>query len=184
MFRGFGSSLERSFGYRSSGVLHEPKMHNVKPMMRGAVAGLLGTTVMTGAMFLVKMAGMAPGELAPKEIAENLEKKIGVYARLPESAFEVSWTMLHFGYGMASGAAYALAQEKAPDLNRPGLIGLVFGVLLWAIGYCGWLPVLGLYPLPTRLPKRKVGAELITTHLIYGSVTAVAYRLLLCSPDA
>jgi uncharacterized membrane protein YagU involved in acid resistance len=153
-------------------------MHEVKPMIRGAAAGLVGTALMTGAMFLVKKAGTAPGKLAPKEIALNLAKKIGVYDRLPKPAFEVSWTTLHFGYGMASGAAYALAQEKAPDLNRPGPTGLLFGVLLWAVGYCGWLPALGLYPPPTRLSKDEVGAELITTHLIYGTATAVAHRVL------
>ena len=150
----------------------------MKPIIRGALAGFIGTALMTGAMFLVKKAEMAPGELAPKEVTENLEKKIGVYDRLPKPAFEVSWIMLHFGYGMASGAAYALAQEKTPDLNRPGLIGPLFGVLLWVIGYCGWLPILGLYPSPTRLSKGKVGAELITTHLVYGTTTAVAYRVL------
>jgi uncharacterized membrane protein YagU involved in acid resistance len=153
-------------------------VQDVKPIIRGALAGFIGTALMTGAMFLVKKAEMAPGELAPKEVTENLEKKIGVYDRLPKPAFEVSWIMLHFGYGMASGAAYALAQEKTPDLNRPGLIGLLFGVLLWVIGYCGWLPVLGLYPSPTRLSKGKVGAELITTHLVYGTTTAVAHRVL------
>jgi uncharacterized membrane protein YagU involved in acid resistance len=101
-----------------------------------------------------------------------------VYNHLPKPALEVSWTTLHFGYGMASGAAYALVQEKASDLNHPGPIGLLFGVLLWAIGYCGWLPALGLYPPPPRLSKGKVGAELITTHLIYGTATAVVHRVL------
>ena len=102
----------------------------MKPIIRGALAGFIGTALMTGAMFLVKKAEMTPGELAPKEVTENLEKKIGVYDRLPKPAFEVSRIMLHFGYSMASGTAYALAQEKTPDLNRPGLIGLLFGVLL------------------------------------------------------
>jgi hypothetical protein len=41
-------------------------VHDVKLMIRGVVAGLGGTALMTGAMFLVKKAGMAPGELAPK----------------------------------------------------------------------------------------------------------------------
>ncbi len=90
-------------------VLVKPeKVYNMKPVNRGAVAGLIGTAVMTVAMFLIKKIAMAPGELAPKEITENLEKKMGVYERLPKPAFEASWTMLHFGYGAASGAAYAL----------------------------------------------------------------------------
>ncbi len=148
----------------------------MKRIIRGAVAGLVGTMAMTGAMVPIKKAGMAPGELAPKEIAENLERKLGVRDYLSEPAFEASWMMLHFGYGTMSGVTYALAQE-ALNRQRPFLIGPLFGVLLWAAGYCVWLPVVGLYPLPTRLPKRKVGVELIPTHLIYGTATAVTHRM-------
>ena len=160
-------------------VLITPEeVYDVKLVIRGAVASFMGTAVMTVAMLLMKKARMTPGELAPKEITENLEKKMGVYDRLPKPTFEVSWTMLHFGYGVTWGAAYALAQEKASDLDRPGLIGPLFGVLLWMVGYCGWLPVFGLYPPSTELPKRKVGAELVATHLIYGTATAVADHVL------
>jgi uncharacterized membrane protein YagU involved in acid resistance len=153
-------------------------VHDVKIITRGAVAGLVGTVVMTGAMLAAKKAGMAPGELAPRGITENVQEKLGVRDRVPKPAFEASWTVLHFGYGTASGVAYALLQEKAIGVDRAFLVGPLFGVLLWAIGYCGWLPVLGLYPPPTRLSKRKVGAELISTHLIYGAATAVAHRVL------
>ncbi len=145
-------------------------------LISGAVAGLVGTTAMTAAIFALKKAGMAPGEPAPKEITENLEEKLGVRSYLPEPAFEASWVMLHFGYGTMSGVVYALAQ-KALNRERPFLIGSLFGILLWAVGYCVWLPLLGLYPPPTRLSKRKVGAELITTHLIYGTSTAATHRV-------
>jgi hypothetical protein len=150
----------------------------VKPVNREAVAGPIGTAVMTVAMFLLKKIAMAPGELALKEITENLEKKMGVYERLPKAAFEASWTILQFGYGATSGAAFAFTEEKVLDLERPGLIGPLFGVLLWVVGYCGWLPIFGLYPPPTRLPKHKIGAELVATHLIYGTATAAAHQVL------
>jgi uncharacterized membrane protein YagU involved in acid resistance len=93
---------------------------------------------------------------------------------LPAPAFEASWVTLHLGYGTVSGVAYALGQ-KAIGRERPFLEGLVFGMALWAAGYCGWLPVMGLYPPPSRLPKRKVGAELVATHLIYGVTTAATH---------
>jgi uncharacterized membrane protein YagU involved in acid resistance len=132
---------------------------------------------MTLAMSLAKGAGMAPGELAPKAVTENLENRFGVRNRLPKSAFEASWVLSHFGYGTASGVAYALAQ-KAFDRERPLLLGPLFGMLLWAIGYCGWLPLLGIYPPPTQLPKRKVMAEIMATHLVYGVGTAAVHRAL------
>ncbi len=149
----------------------------MKSVTRGAVAGLVGTTLMTAAMVLLKKAGMAPGKLAPREITENLEQKLGVRSYLSEPAFEASWLMLHFGYGTMSGVGYALTQKVFNREERPFLIGLVFGILLWALGYCGWLPLIGLYPPPTRLSKRKIGAELIMTHLVYGTSVAATHRV-------
>jgi uncharacterized membrane protein YagU involved in acid resistance len=149
----------------------------MKLVARGAVAGLIGTALMTAAMVPLKRASMAPGTVAPRRITENLEKKLGVRDLLPRPAFEASWVALHFGYGTISGVAYALAQE-AIQRERPFVAGPVFGMVLWAFGYCGWLPMVGLYPSPTRLPKRKVGVELVATHLVYGVSTAATHLAL------
>ena len=122
------------------------------------------------------MAGMEPGKLEHKEVAENVERAIGVRDYMPERAFEVSWVMLHFGYGSMSGTLYASAQ-KISSFDRPASAGSLFGMLLWAIGYCGWLPLLGLYPLPTRVPNRKVTAN-VMAHLTDGTATATAHRMM------
>ena len=154
----------------------------MNPITSGAVAGLAGTTVMTGAMLLTKRAGMVPGELEPVEIAENFEEGIGVRDRLPEPAFEASWTVLHFGYGTLSGVAYAVAHESVSGPERPLLMGLTFGLSLWAFGYCVWLPVCGLYPPPTRVPKRKAAANILA-HAVYGMATVAAHRVLWDEPE-
>jgi len=60
----------------------------------------------------------------------------------------------------------------------------VLGTALWAAAYCGWLPLTGLYPPPTRLPKRQVGAELIATHLVYGATTAQAHWAFRSEPES
>ena len=149
----------------------------MKSIARGTVAGLVGTALMTAAMLPLKKISMSPGTVAPRQITENLENKLGLRRHLSPPAFETSWVALHFGYGLASGVAYALVQKV---FEREGtlLVGPLFGMVLWAVGYCGWLPLFGIYPPPTRLPKRKVGAELITTHLIYGTGVAVVHRAL------
>ena len=148
----------------------------MKSMVRGMAAGFAGTIVMSVVMLVLKRAGMEPGKLEPREVAGNLEEKIGVRSLLSRRAFEVSWIALHFGYGSASGAAYALARKIFPP-DRPPAAGSLFGMLLWALGYCGWLPLSGLYPPPTRVPKRKVAAN-IMAHVAYGTTTAAAYRML------
>jgi uncharacterized membrane protein YagU involved in acid resistance len=152
----------------------------VEFVMRGVAAGFAGTTVMSAAMLALKRAGMEPGELEPKEVAENVEEAIGVRSLLSRRAFEASWIMLHFGYGSTSGVAYAVARGIL-RLDRPALVGTSFGMFLWAMGYCGWLPLLGLYPPPTRVPKRKVAANILA-HVTYGTTTAMSYRLLRSEP--
>ena len=147
----------------------------MKPLARGALAGLVGTALMTAVMLPLKKASMSPGTVPPRQITDNLLDKLGLRDYLSTPAFEASWVTLHFGYGTASGVAYALAQ-KAIGGECPFLTGAAFGMVLWAAGYCGWLPLTGLYPPPTRLPKRKVAAELIGTHLVYGMSTAQAHR--------
>jgi uncharacterized membrane protein YagU involved in acid resistance len=147
----------------------------VKSLARGAAAGLVGTALMTAAMLPLKKASMSPGTVPPRQITDNLLDKLGLRDYLSPPAFEASWIALHFGYGSVSGAAYALAQ-KASGGKCSFLAGAPFGMVLWAAGYCGWLPLTGLYPPPTRLPKRKVAAELIGTHLVYGMSTALAHR--------
>ncbi|MDQ4106212.1 MAG: DUF1440 domain-containing protein [Actinomycetota bacterium] len=147
----------------------------MKPMVRGVAAGYAGTIVMSVVMLVLKRAGMEPGELEPRVVAGNVEEKIGVRSLLSRRAFEASWIVLHFGYGSASGAAYVLARKISGPV-RPALAGPFFGALLWALGYCGWLPLFGLYPPPTRVPKRKVAANIIA-HIAYGTTTAAYQRL-------
>ena len=148
----------------------------MKLMVRGVVAGFAGTIVMSVVMLVLKRAGMEPGELEPRAVAGNAEEKIGVRSRISRPAFEASWITLHFGYGSTSGVVYALAR-KISGLAQPALAGPLFGMLLWVIGYCGWLPLFGLYPPPNRVPKRKVAANIIA-HATYGTATAVTYRML------
>ena len=143
--------------------------------LAGAAAGLVGTALMTVAMLPLKKALMSPGTVPPRQITDNFLDKLGLRDYLSTRAFEASWLALHFAYGTTPGVAYALAL-KATGGERPFLTGAAFGMVLWAAGYCGWLPLTGLYPPPTRLPKRKVAAELIGTHLVYGMSTAQAHR--------
>ncbi len=150
--------------------------NNVKFMVRGVAAGFAGTIAMSVVMLGLKRAGMEPGELEPREVAGNVEEAVGVRSLLSRRAFEISWIALHFGYGSTSGTVYALAR-KISGTDRPAAAGPLFGVLLWVIGYCGWLPVFGLYPPPTRVPRRKVAANIIA-HATYGTVTAATYRML------
>ncbi|HEX8200382.1 MAG TPA: DUF6789 family protein [Isosphaeraceae bacterium] len=150
----------------------------MEAVLRGALAGCVGTTTMTAAMAAAQAAGMMAGEVPPRRVAGNLEAALGVRAALSRPAFEASWLAQHFAYGAAAGAVYAVARERLGGAE-PLIAGPLYGIALWAFGYAGWAPLTGLYPWPTEEPRRRVATE-VASHLIYGAATALAERRLRC----
>ncbi len=75
----------------------------------------------------------------------------------------------HFGYGIAWGSAFALLYSRWRAPISPALQGALYGSALWAAGYAGWAPLLGLLPPPTRThPGRWL--TLVPAHWVYGGV--------------
>ena len=84
--------------------------------------------------------------------------------------------ILHFGYGSVIGALYIPFARLAPGL-RP-LNGMVFGLLVWAGSYLGWLPMTGLISPATRHPADR-NRLMIAAHLAWGQVIALTSQGLL-----
>jgi hypothetical protein len=131
---------------------------------------------MTVALAADRIAGGLRGELPPRKVARRAEETVGVRQRLSRPAFEASWIAQHFAYGAAAGVGYELAWRRL-KLVEPVPSGPAFGLVLWAFGYAGWLPMTGLYPPPTEDSPRRV-AGLIVHHLVYGTTVAMAASLL------
>ena len=149
----------------------------VSDMARGAISGLVGTTLMSEMLAFAKSSGLLPAEIPQRQIVESLEKKAGIEDKLPEGVKEAAWISQHFAYGTVAGAVYGLVQGR---LGMPGAFipaGVVFGLLLWAIGFGGWAPLAGLYPKPSEDDKHRLGAE-VFAHLVYGGVTATLFWML------
>lgn len=148
--------------------------------VRGAVAGAAGTAAMTmmmrGVAPRVVPEEMRPDEFVPKKIVEWAEEQAGAPDALPDDA-ELKLSMVpHFGYGSGMGALYGLARDRVDGVPAP-LAGALFGVAVWAIGFEGWLPALGVQPATTEQPPRKRPMP-IMAHLVYGVTTAMAYEAL------
>lgn len=154
----------------------------LKQVVIGGAAGLAATVPMT-AMMLLGYCLLPPEQqyaLPQEEIVESLTETVGTHEYLdsvpapsPESParlpLEALGLLSHFGYGTAAGTAYALLAQ-AND-SRPALRSLIFGLLLWAFGYLGWLPALGVLTPATDHPRGRTA--MIVAHLVWGPITAL-----------
>ncbi len=149
-------------------------------MVRGALAGAAGTAVMT--LMMRKAAPkmipkeMRPDEFPPKKVVEWAEEQAGKPHALSESQ-EMKVAMgAHFAYGSGSGAVYGLLREQMDGIPAP-LMGALFGVGLWAVGFEGWMPALGVQEATHEKPPQKWPMP-IMAHIVYGTTTALAYEAL------
>jgi uncharacterized membrane protein YagU involved in acid resistance len=143
----------------------------VSLLFRGAIAGLVGTAAMTGALYAGKAMGLLQEE-PPKEITKHAEERSGMSPhQQPSEVFNASWVAVHLGFGAGCGMAYSLLRRVLPGPAAP--LGAVFGLAVWAVNYLGLMPALGLYPEPER-DRGSRTAVMIAAHLVYGTVTAEA----------
>lgn len=163
---------------------------------KGAVAGLVGTAVLTVAMRrgpeLLHQLGLAradPGVPKTREQAEETEGgptetlaervAAGVLeVPIEDDTRQVAGQAIHWSYGAAWGALYGVVQSS---LHLPHLVhGTIFGGLV-AVVASTLVPAIGLTPPPTRQPLAMSGMQMVT-HLLYGWATALTFRVL--SSDA
>ncbi len=145
-------------------------------MIYGGIAGLLATLPMT----IVMLGGkkLLPSQekypLPPREITHHLAENSGEEQAVnTRSKSNLMTGIAHFGYGALTGSLYALF---AKSINAPVILkGAIFGLLLWAGSYLGWLPALGVLSPATQHPKGRV-ALMIVSHLVFGPATALLYN--------
>lgn len=148
--------------------------------VRGALAGIAGTAMMT--LMMRKVAPkvipeeMRPDEFIPKKSVEWAEEQLGHPDALTESQEMKAAMAAHFTYGSGNGALYGLLRSGAADVPAP-LLGALFGVGLWAVGFGGWMPALGIMEPPSEKPLKKLPMP-IMAHVVYGATTALAYDAL------
>ena len=149
-------------------------------IVHGALAGAAGTAVMTLMMKKVSPkvmpADMRPDEFPPKRVVAWAEEQAGEPNALTESQEQKVAMGAHFAYGSGSGVAYGILRRQMPGIPAP-LVGMTFGVGLWAFSFEGWMPALGVQEATTEKPVKKWPAP-IMMHMVYGASTAMAYEAL------
>ena len=160
----------------------------VGAVARGLVAGAFGTLVMDLLLYSRYRkdggkSGLRRWEFscdvhtwdeapAPAQLGKRLYE--GVFRReLPDRRAALVNNVMHWGYGVANGAAYGVL---AGSLPKPKVwYGPPFGAGVWASGYVV-LPAAGLYK-PIWAYNWQVLAKDLSAHLVYGLSTATAFRI-------
>ena len=133
----------------------------------GALAGCAATAPMTALMELLhRLSQPEPQTLPPRAITERVARAVHLEGAVDEPYKSTLATIAaHFAFGAGAGALYAPLEPFVP---APPLKGALFGVLVWAISYGGWLPATGLMRPATQHNARR-NVLMIGAHLVWGA---------------
>jgi hypothetical protein len=156
----------------------------MKSLLRGVVAGVAGTGVMTAYQLAVARLQGKPLSTpvperwddapAPAQAAKKLADALGQGRRLTRENVPLLTNVMHWLYGIGWGAVYGVtAARRAPD---PLLAGVELGTGVWTASYAQLVP-LGIYQPPWKYPVKTIALDL-SYHLVYGLSVASAYAAL------
>lgn len=168
---------------------HVPAMSPLGAVVRGLVAGTIGTVAMDSLLFgryrrgggnsgfdrWEFSAGVDSWEQAPAPAQVGKRLVEGLFEReLPAQRARLVNNLTHWAAGMLGGVQYGIL---AGSLRTPRIrYGVPFGASVWAAGYVV-LPAAKLYK-PIWEYDRTTLAKDLSAHLVYGLGTATVLRLL------
>jgi hypothetical protein len=126
---------------------------------RGGVAGLAATAAMSAFLIGMERIGILPGQ-PPRMIVDRFAPA------LPHDMADAAALAAHAAYGAFAGAAFAAATAGRAATQ---VLGMGYGLLVWAGGYEGWVPAMGVLP-PAHRDRPSRAGTMIAAHLIYGFV--------------
>lgn len=147
-----------------------------RSLLDGVIGGVIGTALQTLVMWTGQRLHLL-GAFPPKRITQKALGRVGMPPKNQSSQFLLT-TLFHLGFGVVAGAIFGLV---ARPLRFPGsrtLEGLVFGTLVWAVSYFGWVPALKLMPQPQHDHPSTRPWIMLLNHWVYGSTlgAVVAWR--------
>jgi hypothetical protein len=135
-------------------------------VVSGGAAGVAATAVMTAFLVAAERSGVMHSQ-PPRMIVDRLLP--GLDDRTADRVALVA----HAAYGAGAGALHGLLLPRRA--RRAPSAGIAFGLVLWAFGYEGWLPAIGVLP-PAHRDHRGRAATMVLAHVVYGAALARARR--------
>lgn len=157
--------------------------------LAGAAAGVAATLAMSPVMSpRLTARASAPlrhvrglDEFPPRRVVQAGEEIIAGERKLPDRAEVAATWLAHLGYGAAVGAIYGVMapslDERIDSPVRGAAAGALFGLGVWAAGYAGWLPLVGIRTGTIRGDRRDLPWPL-AAHVVYGATLGAVHDAL------
>ena len=143
-------------------------------ILRGAVAGVAGSVVMTIPIVVsqrLRLFHTPP----PEEISDNVARRTWLLPDRSHRFFPIIWIAAHLGYGATCGTLFSPFRRWLPGSER--IAGPLFGLSVWAVSYLGFVPALRLYPWPAD-DSRPRQVVMIVAHGLFGLAVAETHSRL------
>ncbi len=142
------------------------------PFLSGTIAGLIATIPMT--IFMLIMHRILPSwqryAVPPEKLTKEIAERANVRQHMNKPQLLGASLVSHFGYGATMGTLYTTLTRKIalPPIYK----GTLFGLIVWAASYLGWLPVAGFSVAAPEEPARR-NILMIVSHIIWGATTGL-----------
>jgi hypothetical protein len=139
--------------------------------LAGAAGGAGGTVVLSVLRYVLGKMGVVY-QTAPMQVVERMQQADLVPDRpVAKRAIAVA---AHLTYGTAAGAAFGALRRKREGLGTELAVGATLGVLLWGIGWAGWLPILGADRAPWNYNSPKALLPVLD-HAVFGAAWGLLF---------
>lgn len=143
-------------------------------LAKGLISGVWGVLAMSGTGLSIRRWLSETEELSktdPEITVDWFYDRAGRKSPSPRSRRRIA-DPIHFMVGGIGGLVYAQATRgrQVPPL----LGGVAAATAMWAAGFCGYLPTLGIMPPPWKWDHTKL-VTTTTAHLVYGCTMAVVF---------
>ena len=147
-------------------------MKSAEKALAGAAGGVGGTLVLSALRSALREVGLVY-ETAPMQVVERLVQEADLPADRPVAKGALSLAA-HLAYGTTVGAALGALRDEADDAGTEAAVGMALGVLMWGVGWAGWLPIVGADRAPWNYHNPKVLLPIVD-HAVYGAVWGVLF---------
>jgi uncharacterized membrane protein YagU involved in acid resistance len=115
---------------------------------------------------------LPPAEKSPLPPATLVDEALGLSHsdRTVSDVGKAEVAMIsHFVFSMVSGALYAMIRKQISyDSSRARIgMGALFGLVVWAVSYAGWMPLLKFRASACSMPRRR-NFLMLGAHVVWG----------------